>query len=335
MPDGYRAIRYGLHLLILHHAATGQANIPLRQYDILLKLRYTGTTMTETVIYWGQGGDWRDVGGDVTRPREYGYFYYPNGWGLSRRGDERDDCLLHVTLQGQPRVWHGTRCVESCRGSVSFHPRGEDQHYRAALWEGYYFHFVPSPVLLDSLRTQGITTEGATWSAVLSDAILERLADVFAFPQLPRALAQARCTALIEYLLYTCLPPSPQAIARPQRMRVQEIVAYLPQHLALPHTVESLADMAHLSPSRFAHLFRAEVGMSVYAYLQHLRLQRAQHLLATTDRPAAHIGEDVGYTRPTYFYAAFKRAMGCTPHAYRSRQISSAGACRPDVANAQ
>jgi AraC-like DNA-binding protein len=82
---------------------------------------------------------------------------------------------------------------------------------------------------------------------------------------------------------------------------------------------EVVAAQVGLSTSRFLHRFAAATGESFGRHLA-LRLAEtaAKRLVESQDTVAA-IGLDLGWTRHSAFSAAFRRALGCTPSAYRER----------------
>lgn len=99
--------------------------------------------------------------------------------------------------------------------------------------------------------------------------------------------------------------------------RIQEAVTRLQDRLSAPHRVADLARGVHLSDSRFAHLFRRELGRSPMAYLEELRLDEAQRLLLRTDLRVKEIAACVGFTDPYYFSARFRKQFGRAPSAWR------------------
>ncbi|MFW5857873.1 MAG: helix-turn-helix domain-containing protein [Planctomycetota bacterium] len=80
-----------------------------------------------------------------------------------------------------------------------------------------------------------------------------------------------------------------------------------------------LAAEANLSTSRFLHLFREQVGLSLSAYRKRERMRRAGQLLRYTDLQVSAIAQALGYCHQTYFSAEFKRHEGLSPRAYRQR----------------
>lgn len=60
--------------------------------------------------------------------------------------------------------------------------------------------------------------------------------------------------------------------AAPSDARVLRAVQYVNEHLASPLTLEQVAKVAYLSPSRFRHLFVAQTGMGLRQYILWRRL---------------------------------------------------------------
>jgi AraC-like DNA-binding protein len=77
-------------------------------------------------------------------------------------------------------------------------------------------------------------------------------------------------------------------------------------------SLASLAGLAGLSPSRFAHLFAASVGIPVRRYVLWLRVQRAGAALtsARTVTEAAHIA---GFSDAAHLTRTFRRMLGIVP----------------------
>src|SRR5690242_2696250 len=87
--------------------------------------------------------------------------------------------------------------------------------------------------------------------------------------------------------------------------------------------VRDLAALVHLSPSRFAHLFRQSTGVPPGQYLQTLRMTRAGQLLARTSLPVNEVMRLVGCPDPSHFARNFRRHFGEGPSEYRRRLSSS------------
>ena len=99
--------------------------------------------------------------------------------------------------------------------------------------------------------------------------------------------------------------------------RITVALTELQRRLAEPLRIADIAAVVNLSPSRFAHLFRKEVGTSPMRHLQALRIERAGLLLLRTSLPIADVMQRVGYTDPSHFRRDFRRQYGSAPREWR------------------
>ena len=88
-------------------------------------------------------------------------------------------------------------------------------------------------------------------------------------------------------------------------------------------TIESAASVVWISPSRLRHLFKEQVGLSFHKYLISIRLERARHLLRTTDWSIERMSASVGIQDRCHFSHTFKRAYGISPSTARGRRVKS------------
>jgi AraC-like DNA-binding protein len=86
-----------------------------------------------------------------------------------------------------------------------------------------------------------------------------------------------------------------------------------------PHSVESLAEAAHMSRSAFARRFHEAFLSSPMNLVNHVRLERAARLLASNSSPIELIGRQCGFASRSHFSHAFKRHTGLSPAEYRGR----------------
>jgi AraC-like DNA-binding protein len=119
----------------------------------------------------------------------------------------------------------------------------------------------------------------------------------------------ARVAALVDQVAAASAPP-PTATGSAHRLR--EVIAQLPRHPSESWTLDGLARAAALSPSRFAHAFKAQTGMALRPYLRWLRLARAldaaQRGLSLTE--AAH---EAGFADGAHFSRTMRRHFGIAP----------------------
>ncbi len=89
--------------------------------------------------------------------------------------------------------------------------------------------------------------------------------------------------------------------------------------LSRPLPIAGMARAAGLSPSRFAHRFREQVGDSPGRWIERERMRRAAALLDATSRSVGEVAADVGFSDPFYFSQRFRRWAGRSPRAWRMR----------------
>src|SRR5262245_11597014 len=88
-------------------------------------------------------------------------------------------------------------------------------------------------------------------------------------------------------------------------------------HFAEPLDLRALAAAAHVSPRHFSRSFRRVFGETPYQYLLTRRLERARHLLRTTEMSVAEVCVSVGFTSVGSFTTTFSRHVGVSPTTYR------------------
>lgn len=112
------------------------------------------------------------------------------------------------------------------------------------------------------------------------------------------------------------LPTLPRAggLSRPL---VQQVTAFIEEHLADDLTLAELAAVVGLSPYHFARRFKESLGFSPHQYLVQRRVERARLLLATTNWTVAAIAQMVGCANESHLALQFKRLTGLTPKQYR------------------
>lgn len=86
-----------------------------------------------------------------------------------------------------------------------------------------------------------------------------------------------------------------------------------------PLTLEEMAGLVHLSPSRFSALFRSRLGVSPGEYQRNLRMNAAKTALLDSEKSIAQIAGDLGYEDPFHFSKAFRKATGMPPRQYRQQ----------------
>jgi AraC-like DNA-binding protein len=119
---------------------------------------------------------------------------------------------------------------------------------------------------------------------------------------------------------------------RPQRrsaQRINPLVARARDLIEQSYTrrisLSSVAGSLAVSPNYLSRLFRAETGVTLTAYVQRARLDRAKQLLAESGRTISEIAYQVGYQNYRDFYRNFVKYESVSPRQMRRRLNDSRG----------
>ena len=104
---------------------------------------------------------------------------------------------------------------------------------------------------------------------------------------------------------------------------VRRAVEFIDAHFAERVTLAAVARHVGLSPFRVAHLVKAVTGRSILQHVKRMRVQRARHLLETTDDPCADIALAVGFRDQSHLIRHFRALTGTTPARYRRERITA------------
>ncbi|MFY8107168.1 MAG: AraC family transcriptional regulator [Elstera sp.] len=105
--------------------------------------------------------------------------------------------------------------------------------------------------------------------------------------------------------------------------RLSVALAQFHQAPAAEWSVARLAEIACLSPSRFAARFKNLMGESVMAYVTRWRMTLACRLLRETNAPVSAVAQQIGYEAVPAFTRSFKGMLGLSPGAWRQNQRAS------------
>jgi AraC family transcriptional regulator of arabinose operon len=243
-----------------------------------------------------------------------------------RRAAGTRDWLITYTRGGVGRYQHADG-ARLCRpGDVMLLPPGVPHDYATApgapVWDFYWAHFTPraawTPWLLLPEAGPGLlalTIDDAAAQQRMDQAFERLLRDSHGLGAFQEELA---LNALEELLI---LVARHGALAQAHRLdqRVELVLRRLAEDFSAPLPIAELAELVALSPSRLAHLFKAQVGEPVAELRMKLRLRQAARLLEFTSRSVGDIAQDVGFQSPFYFSRQFKAYYGVSPAAYRKR----------------
>ena len=106
---------------------------------------------------------------------------------------------------------------------------------------------------------------------------------------------------------------------------LQPVLARVLETLDEPHTVDTMAEMAHMAPRTFARRFRSETGATPHDWLTGQRLLFARRLLEESDLGVDSIAVRAGFGSAATLRHHFAQRLSTTPHAYRGTFRSHPG----------
>ena len=119
------------------------------------------------------------------------------------------------------------------------------------------------------------------------------------------------CFELLQFLANAHQPrPLPQDLCA--------IRDFLEETAAEPLLMEEVARCFHLSLPTLNRKFQQTFGMTPYHYRLEQRMKRAEELLMQTTLPVKEIAFRLGYQKPLYFSAEFRRLRGISPGNFRN-----------------
>jgi transcriptional regulator GlxA family with amidase domain len=98
---------------------------------------------------------------------------------------------------------------------------------------------------------------------------------------------------------------------------LQPVLTQVMETLDRPHTVDTMAELAHMAPRTFARRFRSETGSTPHDWLTGQRLLFARRLLEDSDLGVDAIAARAGFGSAATLRHHFAHRLHTTPQAYR------------------
>jgi AraC-like DNA-binding protein len=113
--------------------------------------------------------------------------------------------------------------------------------------------------------------------------------------------------------------------AAARRDLIRPVLAHVEEHYREPITLQEVAEVVHVSPSRVRHVFKEVTGVGFKEYLTQLRVAQAKRLLISTELPVAEVAQAVSYSNLSQFYKVFYRSASISPADYRRYYTPAVG----------
>jgi len=157
---------------------------------------------------------------------------------------------------------------------------------------------------------------------------LARLLECY-FGRGERAFFQAGCKAyLLQMLYHLAVHFRRSEVLKWEFMRQQEralrfkkLFDFIRLHATEKLSVSDAARIVQMTVPQFMKTFKRVAGMTLVAYLNHVRLVNGARLLRETDQSVAEVAAAAGFADQSYFDKRFKRAFGQTPKEFRAGSL--------------
>ena len=106
---------------------------------------------------------------------------------------------------------------------------------------------------------------------------------------------------------------------------IKEIKSYIQNHFMETISIETLANIAHLSESHLLARFKKEVGISPIQYQINLKLRKAKDLLTDPYLSVKEVALQCGFEDINYFGRLFRKHHQTSPGEWRKKSFSRGG----------
>ena len=151
-------------------------------------------------------------------------------------------------------------------------------------------------------------------SAEMNQVIL-RLLEALGSPQKAQILAPLLVKEALFYALQGPQGPQLAAFVTQGRhhQRIARVIGHIQAHFDQPLDIETLADLANMSPSTLHLHFKAVTNASPLQYIKALRLHQAHELVCRAQSSVSEAAYRVGYQSLSQFSREYKRLFGQAP----------------------
>ena len=230
-----------------------------------------------------------------------------------------DQGSMDVVLDGQARTIQPGHLV-------IFHPGDEtwyikrDEHEQVYYWAHFTGSGVKEILAGCGLETSGVYYIGSSQEiAEAFRAVFQNYIDRDSCHEIAAAAQMTNILVQMRRNLDTLASTRSGLMAG----KLKESLNFIHRHYSQSISVRELANLEHLSTSRYCALFRQVMGISPQSFIIDLRLHMAAELMMKTDLSIKQIAHMIGYDDQLYFSRLFRNKRGLSPRQY----IRSLPAC--------
>ena len=113
------------------------------------------------------------------------------------------------------------------------------------------------------------------------------------------------------------LGKEPRPLPQSTSLLVKQVLAFIHQNYTQPINRKEIAATVGLSENYLSQIFRQEITISPWDYLNRFRIQKAKELLQQSQETITQVAIQVGFNDSAYFSRVFHKQTGLSPQEYR------------------
>lgn len=249
-----------------------------------------------------------------------GYYYTNYDYRIKR--DNYNSYMLFYICDGRLSLTSGGQTVVASAGQVGFLNCHEPHEYHTiGNTEFVWLHLDGSNTTdfyRQSVQMHGGFVFDTPYAEQIKDGIYEI---VFAFRN-EQPFSEVRLSQKL-YGLITATVDTDKANGEQSAANetVDKAMRFIRARYMDPISLTDIAAHVNMSQFHFSRLFKKDCGYSPHEYLILTRLNRAKHLLKTTDLSIKVIAQRVGYRNVSSFTNTFTDRVGISPTLFRKYSI--------------
>jgi len=108
-------------------------------------------------------------------------------------------------------------------------------------------------------------------------------------------------------------------LSREDRLKLDRARNIIVDNMLNPLSISELSRELDLNTYKLKVGFKEMWGSTVFGYLRDMRMEKARFLLTGGRKSIIEVAQEVGYSNPSHFTAAFRRKYGINPHEYANQ----------------
>lgn len=102
--------------------------------------------------------------------------------------------------------------------------------------------------------------------------------------------------------------------------RLRIVIDFINTRPGSDFTLEQLSSMAHMNKTYFSSYFKRTMGVTVFKYIENIRIDYACILLRTTKCSITDVAINCGYKNISHFSRAFRASKNISPKGFRTQK---------------